>query len=271
MNKIKVAVIGAAGRMGKTHVRQVLQDSQLQLSGATEMPNSPFIGQDVAVLAGLEPCSITVSDNLESLLDNTQVIIDFSSATSTMQNVKKAVAANVAMVIGTTGLTDENKAELKQLAEQGGRIVQAPNMSVGVNLLFALCNKVAKLLGDDYDIEVVEMHHNRKKDAPSGTAERLGQILAEATGRDYNKDTRHGRVGMVGERTKQEIGMHALRGGDVVGDHTVIFATDGERIELTHKASSRETFSKGSARAVKFIVNAKSGLYNMQDVLGLKA
>lgn len=162
------------------------------------------------------------------------------------------------------------RAELKKLADGGGRLVQAPNMSVGVNLLFALCSQVARTLGSDYDIEVVEMHHNKKKDAPSGTAERLGQILAEASGLDYNTDTRHGRVGLVGARTKREIGMHAVRGGDVVGDHTVIFATEGERVELTHKASSRETFAKGAVRAVKFLATATPGLYDMQDVLGLK-
>ena len=174
------------------------------------------------------------------------------------------------MVIGTTGLSADQKAELKALADNGAKIVFAPNMSVGVNLLFALCDKVARLLGDDYDIEVVEMHHNQKKDAPSGTAARLGEILCNARGLSYEKDTRHGRVGLPGARPKNEIGMHSLRGGDVVGDHTVIFATSGERIELTHKASSRETFAKGAVRAVLFLEDAPSGLYDMQDVLHLK-
>jgi 4-hydroxy-tetrahydrodipicolinate reductase len=173
------------------------------------------------------------------------------------------------MVIGSTGLTAEDQSLLADLAAKGARIVQSPNMSVGVNLLFALSRKVASLLGEDYDIEVVEMHHNQKKDAPSGTAEKLGQILAEARGLSYEKDVRHGRVGMVGARPKNEIGMHALRGGDVVGDHTVIFATNGERIELTHKASSRQTFANGAIRAVKFLASAKPGKYDMQQVLGL--
>ena len=156
------------------------------------------------------------------------------------------------------------------MAEKGARIVFAPNMSIGVNLLFHLCRQVAAILDEDYDIEVVEMHHNQKKDAPSGTAVRLAEILCEARGLDYNNDVRHGREGITGARTKHEIGMHALRGGDVVGDHTVIFATTGERIELTHKASSRDTFARGALRAVRFLADAKPGLYDMQDVLKLK-
>ena len=173
-------------------------------------------------------------------------------------------------MIGTTGLDAEQKATLAELAQKGARIVFSPNMSVGVNLLFALCDKAARLRGDDYDIEVVEMHHNQKKDAPSGTAARLGEILAKARGLSYEKDVAHGRVGLPGARPKNEIGMHSLRGGDVVGDHTVIFATSGERIELTHKASSRETFAKGAIRAVRFLADARPGLYDMQDVLHLK-
>jgi 4-hydroxy-tetrahydrodipicolinate reductase len=187
-----------------------------------------------------------------------------------MTVAKKAAAKGIAMVIGTTGLVDEQKAVLKKLADGGARIVFSPNMSVGVNLLFALCEKVGKLLGTDYDIEIVEMHHNKKKDAPSGTAVRLGEILSDAIGIDYEADTRHGRVGLIGPRTKHEIGMHSLRGGDVVGDHTVIFATEGERIELAHKASSRNCFANGAIRAVKFLATAQPGIYDMQDVLGLK-
>jgi 4-hydroxy-tetrahydrodipicolinate reductase len=174
------------------------------------------------------------------------------------------------VVIGTTGLENDDKAALRALVADGGRIMLAPNMSVGVNLLFALCAKVAPLLGPEYDIEVVEMHHNRKKDAPSGTAVRLGEILAAGRGLEYETAARHGRAGEVGSRPRNEIGMHAVRGGDVVGDHTVIFAADGERVELTHRASSRETFAKGALRAVKFLANANPGLYDMQDVLGLR-
>jgi 4-hydroxy-tetrahydrodipicolinate reductase len=250
-------------------VQHIAAAPDMQLAGATEVPGSPFLGQDAGQVAGLAPLGVPIVDDLAQALD-TDAVIDFTAPANTLVCAPKAVAAGAAVVIGTTGMTDADKAEIGKLAVQGGRIVLAPNMSVGVNLLFSLCAKVAPLLGDDYDIEVVEMHHNRKKDAPSGTAVRLGEILATSTGRSYAEDTVHGRVGDVGARTKREIGMHALRGGDVVGDHTVIFATDGERVELTHKASSRETFAKGAIRAVRFLATAQPGVYDMQDVLGLK-
>jgi 4-hydroxy-tetrahydrodipicolinate reductase len=228
------------------------------------------MGQDAAVVAGLPACGVPISADAEAILSKTDVLVDFTFPGVTMKIAPLAAAANVAMVIGSTGLSEADKAALAELAAKGARIVQAPNMSIGVNLLFSLCAKVAPLLGEDYDIEVVEMHHNQKKDAPSGTAERLGEILAAARGLNYATDTRHGRVGMVGARTKKEIGMHSLRGGDVVGDHTVIFATNGERVEFTHKASNRETFAKGAIRAVRFLMTARPGLYDMMDVLGLK-
>jgi 4-hydroxy-tetrahydrodipicolinate reductase len=267
---IKTVIIGAAGRMGRMLVTLTMNDPQLKLSGAIEVSACPLLGQDAGIVAGQKAAGVAITDNLEAALADADAIIDFSSPENSMRVAALAAARGVAVVIGTTGLTDAQKLELQALAAKGARLVQAPNMSIGVNLLFNLCAKVAMTLGEDYDIEVVEMHHNKKKDAPSGTAERLGQILAAASGLDYNHDTRHGRVGMVGARTKREIGMHAVRGGDVVGDHTVIFATDGERVELTHKASSRETFAKGALRAVKFLAAAKPGLYDMQDVLGLK-
>jgi len=266
---IKVAVHGAAGRMGRMLVAQVTGDSETELSGALEREDCPLIGQDAGTVAGLAPAGIKISSDAKTVLSASDALIVFSAAEPTMAIARQAAEAGVALVIGTTGLTAENKAELAQLARKTA-IVFAANMSVGVNLLFSLCKKVASILDDSYDIEVVEMHHNQKKDAPSGTAERLGEILAEARGLSYEKDTRHGRVGMVGARTKREIGMHSLRGGDVVGDHTVIFATEGERIELTHKASSRQTFAKGAVRAVKFLAGRKAGMFDMQDVLGLK-
>lgn len=266
---IRVTVLGAAGRMGRMLVQHVAAAADMHLAGATEVPGSPFLGQDAGTVAGLAPLGVPIVDSLAQALD-TDAVIDFTVPANTIAAAPKAVAAGAAVVIGTTGMSDANKAEIRKLAGEGARIVLAPNMSVGVNLLFSLCAKVAPLLGEDYDIEVVEMHHNRKQDAPSGTAVRLGEILAESTGRSYAEDTVHGRVGQVGARTKREIGMHALRGGDVVGDHTVIFATDGERVELTHKASSRETFAKGAIRAVRFLAAAQPGIYDMQDVLGLK-
>ena len=268
---IRVMIVGAAGRMGRMLVRHVTEDPDLVCAGATEVPSSPFIGTDAGVTAGVGAIGVPIRPSIEEALQGgADAVIDFSTPEATMAAAPKVAAAGASLVIGTTGLTDADRRGLADLAANGRRIVLAPNMSVGINLLFSLCAKVAPLLGDDYDIEVVEMHHNRKKDAPSGTAVRLGEILAESTGRSYEADTVHGRVGLVGARTKREIGMHAIRGGDVVGDHTVIFAADGERVELTHKASSRETFAKGALRAVKFLATAQPGLYDMQDVLGLR-
>lgn len=256
--------------MGRMLVAHVMADADLELCGALEAEASPFLGQDAAAVAGLQPCGVTITADAQAAFADADAVIDFTFAPVTMALAPQAAAAGLALVIGTTGLTPENKAALKGLADHGARIVCTPNMSVGVNLLFALCDKVARTLGPDYDMEVVEMHHNRKKDAPSGTAERIGEILAAAAGLDYATDTRHGRVGNVGARTKREIGMHSLRGGDVVGDHTVIFAADGERVELTHKASSRDCFANGAVRAVKFLQTAVPGMYDMQDVLGLR-
>ncbi len=268
--KIRVVVMGAAGRMGRMLVSQVCGDDALELVGAVEAVQCPFVGQDAGQVAGIGgACGVAITSDLRAALSKADCVIDFTAAAVTRQMAPVAAELGVSMVIGSTGLTAEDQSMLADLAAKGARIVQSPNMSVGVNLLFALSRKVASLLGEDYDIEVVEMHHNQKKDAPSGTAEKLGQILAEARGLSYEKDVRHGRVGMVGARPKNEIGMHALRGGDVVGDHTVIFATNGERIELTHKASSRQTFAIGAIRAVKFLAGAKPGKYDMQQVLGL--
>jgi 4-hydroxy-tetrahydrodipicolinate reductase len=265
---IKVAIVGAAGRMGRMLVSQVLKDPELTLSGALEYSGHPLLGQDAGTVAGEGACGVKICCDIEKVLAESDAAIDFTAPEATMHFAAKAAAGGVHLVIGTTGLSLEQKESLQELSRNGAHIVFAPNMSIGVNLLFSLCAKVAPIL-EDYDIEVVEMHHNQKKDAPSGTAERLGEILAKARGLDYATDTRHGRVGLVGARTKKEIGMHSLRGGDVVGDHTVIFATQGERIELTHKASSRETFAKGAVRAVKFLAGTKPGFYDMQDVLGL--
>ncbi|MCQ2402737.1 MAG: 4-hydroxy-tetrahydrodipicolinate reductase [Lentisphaeria bacterium] len=266
---IKTVINGAAGRMGRMLVAEVLATPELQLTGALENPQCPFLGADAGQLAGLDACGVKITADFEEALKDADCIIDFTFAAVTRELAPKVAAKGVAMVIGSTGLSHDDLALLEKLAQNGARIVQSPNMSVGVNLLFALCEQVAPLLGEAYDIEVVEMHHNQKKDAPSGTAEKLGQILSKARGLSYDTDTRHGRQGLVGARTRNEIGMHSLRGGDVVGDHTVIFATNGERIELTHKASSRQTFAKGAIRAVKFIAAAQPGKYDMRQVLGI--
>lgn len=267
---IKVAVVGAAGRMGRKFVTKIMNDPALELSGALEYENCPLVGQDAGVVAANGEAGVKIVSDVDAALSGADCLIDFTLPDVTRKIAPVAAAKGISMVIGSTGLTDDDKVMLSQLAANGARIVQSPNMSVGVNLLFALCDKVARILNDSYDIEVVEMHHNQKKDAPSGTAVRLGEILAEARGLDYKTAVRHGREGLVGSRTKSEIGIHALRGGDVVGDHTVIFATGGERIELTHKASSRDTFALGAMRAVKFLATVAPGVYDMQDVLGLK-
>lgn len=264
----RVVVIGAAGRMGRRLIVNVLNGG-MKLAGAIEVAGSPFIGQDAGVTAGINACGVSISSDLKEVLKNADAVIDFSTG-NVIENTKLAVAAGASIVIGTTGLNETQKNELKALSASGARIVFASNFSVGVNLLFFLARKATEILGENYDIEIVEMHHNQKKDSPSGTAVRLAEVITEARNLSYEKDVVHGREGLVGPRKKNEIGMHAVRGGDVVGDHTVMFATEGERVELTHKASSRDTFAKGAVRAVSFLATAKPGLYDMQDVLNLK-
>lgn len=266
---IKVIVIGAAGRMGRRLVTSVVAAADMELYGATEHPESPFVGKDAATVAGLDESGVQIVSKLSDCIQGADAVINFSTG-NVVEDATTAVENGVSMVIGTTALSNEEKAALQALADKGGKLVFAPNMSVGVNLLFHISKKVAEILGNDYDIEVIEMHHNQKKDAPSGTAARLGEILAEARQLSYENDVAHGREGIVGARPQNEIGMHAVRGGDVVGDHTVIFATEGERVELTHKASSRDTFVKGAIRAVRFLATSEPGLFDMQDVLDIK-
>jgi len=266
---IKVVITGAGGRMGRRLVARVVEADDMELVGATEYPESPLIGKDAGIVAGVGELGVAVSADLASCLDGADAVVDFSTG-DVAGNAEAAVSAGAAVVIGTTALDAAAKGRLAELAESGGRIVFAPNMSVGVNLLFHLVAEVAATLGDDYDIEIIETHHNKKKDAPSGTAVRLAEVAAEALGRSYGKDVVHGREGLVGERTRREIGVHAVRGGDVVGDHVVLFAGDGERVELTHKASSRDTFALGALKAARFLRNAAPGVYDMMDVLGLR-
>jgi len=266
---IKVVIVGAGGRMGRRLVARVAEAEDMELVGATEYPESPFVGSDAGTLAGIGETGVAVSVELEPVLSKADAVVDFSTG-DVVANAEAAVSAGAAVVIGTTALDAAAKGRLAELAGNGGRIVLAPNMSVGVNLLFHLVAEVAKTLGDDYDIEIVETHHNKKKDAPSGTAVRLAEVAAEALGRSYDKDVVHGREGIVGERTRREIGVHAVRGGDVVGDHVVLFAGDGERVELVHKASSRDTFALGALKAARFLQSSAPGLYDMMDVLGLR-
>lgn len=266
---IKVAVTGGAGRMGRRLVANIAEDKNLELVGATEFPGSAWIGLDAGEVAGVGKLGVAITDQLGDALKNADVMIDFSTG-KVVENARLAAGLGVNMVIGTTALTAEDKAALHALADSGAKIVQTYNYSVGVNLLFHLSAIAADILSDDFDIEILEAHHNQKKDAPSGTAARLAEILCEKRGLNVDSDIRYGREGIVGARTKKEIGMHSIRGGDIVGDHTVMFAALGERIELTHRASSRDTFAKGALRAAKFLASAPAGYYDMQDVLGLK-
>ena len=266
---IWIIIAGAAGRMGRRLVANIVESEDLALAGATERPGSEFLGLDAGAVAGVRPLGVGITENFAELLDGADAVIDFSTG-RVIENARLAAAKGLSIVIGTTALTAEEKAELRKLGDAGAKIVFASNFSVGVNLLFYLTKLAAQTLGDDFDVEIIEAHHNQKKDAPSGTAVSLAEVVTGVKGWDYDSDVRHGRVGNVGARTRREIGMHAVRGGDIVGDHTVLFAANGERIELTHRASSRDTFAKGALRAVRFLADAKGGLYDMRDVLGLK-
>jgi len=232
------------------------------------------MGQAVIACAKLDPAvrvtgQVDTGDDFSAALSGADAVIEFSHHTVTAGVAKECAQAGKLLVIGTTGHTDEEIGQIRA-ASASIPLVFAPNFSVGVNALFWLTGKAAEILGPDFDLEVVEMHHRLKKDAPSGTARRLAEILAHVRGLQYAGDVRHGREGIVGERTSAEIGMHAIRGGDVVGDHTVIFATQGERVELTHKASSRDTFARGAIRAAKWARGQAPGQYDMQDVLNLR-
>ncbi|MEI6073696.1 MAG: 4-hydroxy-tetrahydrodipicolinate reductase [Verrucomicrobiae bacterium] len=243
---IRLLINGSKGRMGRALVACAAEDPELAVSA-----------------------EVDEGDDFLSALAGCDAVIDFTLAPATAAVAEACAAAGKTLVIGTTGHSDADRARIATTARTIP-IVHAPNFSVGVNTLFWLTRKATEILGPDFDLEVVEMHHRLKKDSPSGTARRLAEILADVRGLSYDTDVSHGREGMPGERTRSEIGMHAIRGGDVVGDHTVIFANTGERIELTHKASSRDTFSKGALRAAKWAIAKPPGLYDMQDVLGLR-
>lgn len=263
---INVIVLGAAGRMGSTILRLVKEDKDLKLIGAVERADSPFIGEDSSKLGGVQ--GVTISPSLKEIARKDAVVIDFTHIFSTLHNVNLAAQIGFPMVIGTTGFDQDQMEEIKKASRHFPCLI-SPNMSLGVNLLFKLVSEAAKVLGHDYDVEILEIHHRMKKDAPSGTAVKLGQIVAEALGRDYERDAVFARKGIIGERKKEEIGMQTLRAGDVVGEHTVIFGGMGERIELVHRAHNRENFARGAIRATKWIHDKKPGMYSMKDVLGL--
>ena len=268
---LRVAVTGAAGRMGKTLIEAINQAEGAVLSAAIVEPTSSLIGADAGELAGQGKLGVQLSGSIKSVVDDFDLLIDFTAPEVTMQNLAFCEANAKKIVVGTTGLNAEQKQRL-QNASTNTAVVFAPNMSVGVNLCFKLLEIAAKALGDDggYDIEVIEAHHRHKVDAPSGTALRMGEVVADALGRDLSQCAVYGREGQTGPRSAKEIGFETIRAGDVVGDHTVLFATEGERIEITHKASSRMTFAKGAVRAALWLADKPKGLFDMQDVLSLK-
>ncbi|WP_206441522.1 4-hydroxy-tetrahydrodipicolinate reductase [Amphritea opalescens] len=266
---IRIAVTGAAGRMGKTNIEAIQATDGLVLGAAIVEPTSSLIGADAGEVANVGKLGVEVVGSLAQVVDDFDVLIDFTTPKSTLANLALCAANGKAMVIGTTGLNEAERNELNSFAEQMP-IVFASNMSVGVNLCFKLLADAAKALGDDYDVEIIEAHHHHKVDAPSGTALSMGEVVADALGRDLRQCAVYGREGQVGARTKEEIGFVTIRAGDVVGDHTVLFATEGERVEITHKASSRMTFAKGAVRAASWLAEKENGLYDMQDVLNLK-
>jgi 4-hydroxy-tetrahydrodipicolinate reductase len=265
---IKIAVCGAAGRMGQRIIVAV-REAGSQLSGALERPGHPLVGQDAGLLAGCGELGVKISDDLNTVVDSCDVLIDFTTPKVSLKNLEVCGLKKKAIVIGSTGFSAEERALAAELARDIPCVL-APNMSVGVNVCFKVLADIAKILGDDFDVEIVEAHHRMKKDSPSGTAVRMGEVVAQALGRDYGKVANYHREGICGERTKAEIGMQTVRGGDIVGEHTVYFIGMGERIELTHRAHTRDMFSRGSVRAATWVVGQQPGLYDMQDVLGLR-
>lgn len=266
---LRVAITGAVGRMGKTLIETVQASPQMVLTAAVDRPDSSLIGADVGEVVGLDKIGIQIVGDLTQVLDSFDVLIDFTHPTVTLKNIETCCKAKKAMVIGTTGFNSAERGQL-EAACNTIPIVFAANFSVGVNLCFKLVETAARVLGNDVDIEIIEAHHRDKVDAPSGTALRMGEVVADALGRDLAKVAVYGREGQTGARTREAIGFATIRAGDIVGEHTVLFAADGERIEITHKASSRMTFAKGAVRSARWVVGKPAGLYDMQDVLGLK-
>ncbi|KPY17990.1 4-hydroxy-tetrahydrodipicolinate reductase [Pseudomonas syringae pv. philadelphi] len=264
----RIAVVGAAGRMGKTLIEAVQQAPGAGLTAAVDRPDSTLVGADAGELAALGRIGVPLSDDLAKVMDEFDVLIDFTHPSVTLKNLAFCRKAGKAMIIGTTGFSAEEKQRLVE-AGKDIPIVFAANFSIGVNLCLKLLDTAARVLGDEVDIEITEAHHRHKVDAPSGTALRMGEVVANALGRDLEKVAVYGREGQTGARDRQTIGFATIRAGDVVGDHTVLFAADGERVEITHKASSRMTFAKGAVRAAMWLDGKAPGLYDMQDVLGL--
>lgn len=265
---IKVSIMGVAGRMGRSIFNLLNAEGDVQIVGATEMCGHPEIGRDIGLVMGVGELGVTISETVESASKDADVIVDFTTPSSTLANAKYASVNGKALIIGTTGFSEEEKNELSELANNF-TCVFSPNMSIGVNVMFEATKRLAEILGDDFDVEIIEAHHKHKIDAPSGTALRLGEAAAEGLNRDFNSVARFERHGPIGERKEKEIGMQTIRAGDIVGEHTVMFCGAGERIELTHRAMSRDNFAKGVVRAVKWVPGKKAGMYTMKEVLGI--
>jgi len=265
----RIAITGAAGRMGKTLIEAVANAEGCELGAAIERPDSSLLGADAAELAGLGKCGVAIVGDINTVIDDFDVLIDFTAPVATVANAAVCAQAGKQIVIGTTGCTEEEKTAI-QSASNKTAVCMATNYSTGVNLCFKLAKEAAQILGDDYDVEIVEAHHRHKVDSPSGTALSLGEAVAEGLNRDLQEVAIYGREGQVGARPKNEIGFATVRGGDVVGDHTVMFLADGERVEVTHKASSRMSFARGAVRAASWLAGQSSGFFDMQDVLGLR-
>jgi len=267
---IKAVVTGAAGRMGSRIINVLSTSEGIRLSGAVERKGHALVGQDSCGPAGLPAGGVltVITDDLAAALKTGDVLIDFTFPESSLEHIRTCADLGKPLVIGSTGFSKEQLVEIGQYVRKIPCVL-SPNMSIGVNLCFKVLEEIARTIGDDYDMEIVEAHHRMKKDAPSGTAMKMAEIIARAVNRNLDEVGVYARKGMVGERTKKEIGIQTLRAGDIVGEHTVMFAGKGERIELTHRAHSRDTFAAGAVRAAKWLVGKKPGLYTMQDVLGL--
>jgi 4-hydroxy-tetrahydrodipicolinate reductase len=265
---MKIAIAGASGRMGRMLIETVLNDSNATLAGALDRVGSPHLGQDAGALLG-KKTGVILTDDIERVFANVDVLIDFTRPEGTLAHLEAALRHNVKLVIGTTGFNDEQKARLRAAGEQIG-LVFAPNMSVGVNVTLKLLEFAARHFAEGYDIEIIEAHHRHKVDAPSGTALAMGETIAHALGRELKDCAVYGREGVTGERDPSTIGFAAIRGGDIVGDHTVLFAGIGERVEITHKSSNRLSYAQGSLRAAHFLATRERGFFDMQDVLGLR-
>ncbi|MCL2687859.1 MAG: 4-hydroxy-tetrahydrodipicolinate reductase [Methanobrevibacter sp.] len=272
---LKVAVTGAAGRMGSGIIKKILEQEDIEVVAAIEIPNTPFEGKDIGEVIGIGKIEVLTrgSENLENILKESKpdILVDFTIANAAFQTIKTTASLGINLVVGTTGFTDEQSTEIAKIIKDTNiKAVVSSNMAIGVNVFFKVLKDLAPIL-NDFDIEIIEAHHNKKKDAPSGTAMTAFEVIAKELNRKTDEVAVFGREGIVGERTKKEIGLHAIRGGDIVGDHTVMFVGEGERLEITHRAHTREVFISGVMRALRFVMNGKPGKVNdMSDVLGIK-